>query len=253
MRLNYQLLQHDTQNKTPMVFIHGLFGSLSNLAMLARHYEKQHLIVQLDVRNHGLSAHTHVHNYIDMANDVLETLQDLNIEKFILVGHSMGAKVAMQVTALATEKVEKLVVLDMTPVTYIERHHDEIFQALFAVEKAHVASRTEAAKIMREYISEEMVIQFLLKSWNKGQWLFNVETLFKHYADILAWNSIPSVDVPSLFLRGEKSSYISTAQHFSAIQQQFSNAQIELIQDAGHWLHGEKTADVLEKMDPFLA
>lgn len=253
MRLNYQLLQHDTQDKTPIVFIHGLFGSLSNLAMLARHYEKQHLIVQIDVRNHGLSAHSDEHNYMQMAHDVLETLSDLNIEKFIVVGHSMGAKVAMQMTALTTEKVEKLVVLDMTPVAYTQRHHDEIFQALFAVEEAHVSSRVDAAKIMRDYISEEMVIQFLLKSWNKGQWLFNVKTLFNHYADILDWDVIPTIHTPTLFLRGENSSYISTSAHFSAIDQQFSNAQIDVIQGAGHWLHGEKTTDVLEKMDEFLA
>src|SRR5690606_12229378 len=161
MILNYQLQHHETSVLSPMVFIHGLFGSLSNLGVLARYFSEQRSVLQIDVRNHGLSAHSSDLNYQLMAEDVLETLSSLNIQKFI--------------------------VLDITPIQYHESHHTEIFKALFAVQQANVASRLEAAKIMREYIHEEMVIQFLLKSFNKGQWLFNVQALFDHYSDIMDW------------------------------------------------------------------
>ena len=123
---------------------------------------------------------------------------------------------------------------------------------MFAVQQAQVASRNEAAKIMREYIQEEMVIQFLLKSFNKGQWLFNVQALFDHYEDITAWNKIEKNELPALFLRGGNSSYISTPEHFEAINQQFAHAQVEVIESAGHWLHGEKTAEVLQHMQNFI-
>ena len=58
---------------------------------------------------------------------------------------------------------------------------------------------------MREYLNEEMVIQFLLKSFNKGKWLFNVQALFNHYQDILFWEDITPIDTPALFLRGGNS------------------------------------------------
>jgi esterase len=252
MRLNYQHQAHAT-NPITMVFIHGLFGSLSNLGMLARYYEKQYGILQIDVRNHGLSEHAEEHNYQCMAQDIVRLLQELKLEKTILVGHSMGGKIAMKIASIQPECVEKLVVLDMTPIVYLENHHAEIFQALFAVEQAKVISRIEAAKIMREFLTDEMVIQFLLKSFNKGQWLFNARSLFNNYQNILDWETfVQPVTVPSLFLRGGNSFYISKPEQFEAIHQQFSNAKIELIEDAGHWLHGEKTADVLEKMDQFL-
>lgn len=252
MILNYQLHHHETSTVSPMIFIHGLFGSLSNLGVLARHFSEQRTVIQIDVRNHGLSGHSSDINYQLMAEDVLETLSSLNVHKFVVVGHSMGGKIAMKLADLAREQTEKLVVLDITPIQYHENHHAEIFQALFAVQQANVASRLEAAKIMHKYIHEEMVIQFLLKSFNKGQWLFNVQALFDHYPDIMAWEKVEKINRPALFLRGGDSFYISKPEHFAAINEQFSQAKIEVIENTGHWLHGEKPDEVIKYMQAFL-
>lgn len=252
MVLNYQLHHHETSTVSPMIFIHGLFGSLSNLGILARHFSEQRTVIQIDVRNHGLSGHRSDINYQLMAEDVLETLSSLNVHKFVVVGHSMGGKIAMKLADLAREQTEKLVVLDITPIQYHENHHAEIFQALFAVQQANVASRLEAAKIMHKYIHEEMVIQFLLKSFNKGQWLFNVQSLFDHYPDIMAWEKVEKINQPALFLRGGDSFYISKPEHFAAINEQFSQAKIEVIENTGHWLHGEKPDEVIKHMQAFL-
>lgn len=252
MILNYQLHHHETSTVSPMLFIHGLFGSLSNLGVLARHFSEQRTVIQIDVRNHGLSGHSSDINYQLMAEDVLETLSSLNVHKFVVVGHSMGGKIAMKLADLAREQTEKLVVLDITPIQYHESHHAEIFKALFAVQQANVASRLEAAKIMRKYIHEEMVIQFLLKSFNKGQWLFNVQALFDHYPDIMAWEKVEKINRPALFLRGGDSFYISKPEHFAAINEQFSQAKIEVIENTGHWLHGEKPDEVIKHMQAFV-
>lgn len=252
MILNYQLHHHETSTVSPMLFIHGLFGSLSNLGVLARHFSEQRTVIQIDVRNHGLSGHSSDINYQLMAEDVLETLSSLNVHKFVVVGHSMGGKIAMKLADLAREQTEKLIVLDITAIQYHESHHAEIFKALFAVQQANVASRLEAAKIMRKYLHEEMVIQFLLKSFNKGQWLFNVQALFDHYPDIMAWEKVEKINRPALFLRGGDSFYISKPEHFAAINEQFSQAKIEVIENTGHWLHGEKPDEVIKYMQAFL-
>ena len=253
MILNHQIHHNEsTTEKTPLVFIHGLFGSLSNLGMLARAFYPSHPVIQLDVRNHGHSAHSATMNYAVMAQDILETLDALNIQKFSLIGHSMGGKIAMQLANSAAERLEQLVVLDMAPFAYQESHHDQIFKALFAVKNAQIESRQQATQIMREYLNEEMVIQFLMKSFNKGQWLFNVDALFHHYSEILGWNIIQPWQKEALFIRGGKSAYISKDEHFNAIKQQFPHAKIQVIDDAGHWLHAEKTQQVLDEMNQYL-
>ncbi|WP_296281947.1 alpha/beta fold hydrolase [uncultured Acinetobacter sp.] len=254
MLLNYQYDQATTSdNGSPtLVLIHGLFGSLSNLGMIARAFQEKFNILQVDVRNHGHSAHADDMNYESMATDVLETIDHLNIQQFIVIGHSMGGKIAMKLADLAPTRLQKLIVLDMTPFAYKENHHDQIFKALFAVEEAQVESRKDATEIMRQYLKEEMVIQFLLKSWSKGKWLFNVQVLFKDYPTILGWTDQSVNAVPTLFIRGGNSPYLSKPEHFEAIDKQFSNHQIQVVENAGHWLHAEKPTEVNELILAFI-
>ena len=253
MILNHQFHQNEQPRAKTLVFVHGLFGSLSNLGMLAREYYSSHNVLQVDVRNHGLSTHSNVMNYEAMAADLIETLDELNIEHFSLIGHSMGGKLVMKVTELAGDRLDQLVVLDITPIAYKENHHEQIFKALFAVQKAGIETRQQAIEIMREYLKEEMVIQFLLKSFSKGKWLFNVNALYENYAEILSWENIETWHKPALFIRGGNSPYVEKPEYIAAIQSQFSQAQIQTVADAGHWLHAEKTAQVLQIITQYLS
>lgn len=254
MLLNYQYdqAQSTSENQQTLVLIHGLFGSLSNLGIIARAFQEKFNILQLDVRNHGHSEHSVEMNYTLMASDVLETLDHLKIKTFVVVGHSMGGKIAMKLADFSQDRMLKMVVLDMTPYAYQENHHDQIFKALFAVENAQLESRKEATELMHHYLKEEMVIQFLLKSFNKGKWLFNVHALFNHYADILDWQNQSVNTVPALFIKGGDSPYISKLEHFDAIESQFSHSQVEIIQQVGHWLHAEKPAEVNQLISTFI-
>lgn len=252
MILNYQLQQTEQPSDLePIVLIHGLFGSLSNLGMLARAFD-QRTVIQLDVRNHGLSEHSEQMNYDLMAQDVLDTLNELNIQKFSLIGHSMGGKISMKVAEKAENRVVRLIVLDITPFAYQENHHEQIFKALFAVQEAAPQSRLQATEIMKQFVREDVVIQFLLKSFTQGKWRFNLNAIFAHYSEILSWNEISPYTSPVLFLRGGVSPYIHKPEHFEAIQQQFPNAEVKEILNAGHWLHAEKTNEVLLEIQNFL-
>ena len=253
MILNYQIEQSVEQSDLePIVLIHGLFGSLSNLGMLARGLNTKHTIIQVDVRNHGLSAHSDIMNYNVMAQDVLETLDHLDIDRFSVIGHSMGGKICMKLAAIASERIHKLVVLDISPFAYRESHHEQIFKALFAVQEASPPSRSQATAIMKQFIAEDAVIQFLLKSFNQGQWHFNLNAIFQNYAEVLAWKDIEPYPKSALFLRGGQSTYIQQPEHFEAIQQQFPNAVVKEIINAGHWLHAEKTSEVMLELSNYL-
>jgi esterase len=244
--------QQQPENRETLVLIHGLFGSLSNLGMLARAFQQSHDVIQIDVRNHGHSDHAEAMNYDVMAEDIIETLDSINVNQFSVIGHSMGGKIAMKLTEVAPQRLNKLIVLDIAPFHYQKDNHSEIFKALFAVREAQVTTRKEATEIMKNYIREDMVIQFLLKSFNKDGWLFNIDSLFNHYADIQAWTKLPIWDKSTLFIRGGNSPYIQKDQHISAIDEQFSDVQLETIPNAGHWLHAEKTSEVVAIIQQYL-
>lgn len=113
-------------NNSPIVLVHGLFGSLDNLGVLARDLVTDHEILQVDMRNHGLSGRSEEMTYAAMAQDLRDTLDANNIQKATLIGHSMGGKAVMALTALAPERISGLVVIDVAPVNYDVRRHDEI-------------------------------------------------------------------------------------------------------------------------------
>lgn len=253
MILNLEHRQPEQRSPhAPVLFIHGLFGSIGNLGVLARAFEQSHETIQVDVRNHGRSPRSGQVSYQDMAQDILDSLDHLGLDRFSVVGHSMGGKIAMTLASKAATRLDKLVVLDMAPYAYQENHHDTIFQALFAVQQAQVATRKQATEIMQQYIQENMVIQFLLKSWSQGQWLFNVDALHAHYADILSWQNQAAWPKPALFVRGGRSSYVTQDVQVAAVHSQFPQAQIETIDSAGHWLHAEQPAQVIALIQAYM-
>ena len=252
MKLNARLqtTQQSTSN-SPVVLIHGLFGSLDNLGVLARDLGQDRTLLQIDLRNHGQSPRSDVMNYPAMAQDVLETLDEYGFEKAIIIGHSMGGKVAMALTAIAPERIDKLVLIDIAPVDYRVRRHDEIFAAINAVSHAGAKTRQQAAALMREHIKEEGVIQFLLKSFAEGEWKFNVPVLWQQYEQIVGWQVIPAWNHPALFIRGGASPYVDET-HRDALLAQFPQARAHVIAGAGHWVHAEKPEAVLRAIHRFI-
>ncbi|MGL5603522.1 MAG: esterase [Silvania sp.] len=239
-------------NNSPIVLVHGLFGSLDNLGVLARDLVTDHALLQVDMRNHGQSPRSAQMTYADMAQDLLDTLDAHNIEKATLVGHSMGGKAVMALTALAPERIDGLVVIDVAPVDYAVRRHDEIFAAINAVTEAGVSTRQQAATVMREHLDEEGVVQFLLKSFVDGEWRFNVPALWDQYSNIVGWQPVPAWSHPALFIPGGNSPYVTEA-YRDALLAQFPRARAHVIAGAGHWVHAEKPDAVLRAIRRYLA
>ncbi len=239
-------------NNSPVVLVHGLFGSLDNLGVLARDLVTDHDILQVDMRNHGQSPRSSEMTYAAMAQDLLDTLDVHNIEKAVLIGHSMGGKAVMALTALAPERIAGLVVIDVAPVDYQVRRHDEIFAAINAVTDAAVTTRQQAAAIMRQHLDEEGVVQFLLKSFIDGAWRFDVPVLWDQYANIVGWQTVPVWPHPTLFICGGNSPYVTEA-YREALLAQFPQARAHVIAGAGHWVHAEKPDAVLRAIRRYLA
>ncbi|WWO99754.1 MAG: alpha/beta fold hydrolase [Candidatus Dasytiphilus stammeri] len=255
--MNLNFYQHsakkiDPKSTTPIVMIHGLFGDLSNLNTLARCLSDFRKIIQVDVRNHGSSKHNDEMNYIVMARDILETLDANRIDRIIIIGHSMGGKIAMTMTAIAPKRIEKIIVIDIAPVAYkIKQSYADIFTALNAVKDAKITSRQDAANLMRQYIHEHNIMNFLLKSFEHGKWRFNLPCLHKRYKEILDWQIVPSWSKPALFIRGEYSHYLDEV-YYNYVLNQFPKAHIHLIAGSGHWVHFDKFYQLLSIIRKFV-
>ena len=78
--------------------------------------------ILVDLRNHGESDHHSSMTYNEMADDVIKHLDKLKVEKFTLVGHSMGAKTAMHIATKLKDRVDGLIIVDAAP----KDHRDNV-------------------------------------------------------------------------------------------------------------------------------
>ena len=245
MKLNYR----EIGSGQPLIILHGLFGSSDNWQTQAKKFAVYFRVILVDLRNHGHSNWDPDTSYHAMASDIIELIHALNLEKIILIGHSMGGKVAMLTTQLNPKLIDKLIVVDMGIKGY-PPHHQHILEGIHAVKLDGVSSRSEADFELSKYIESEGVKQFLLKNlyWKeKGQlaWRMNVAVLEASMDQIL--EPIPETEVftPTLFIRGEFSNYILD-EDISDIENLFPDSQYITISQAGHWVHAEKPDEFVD-------
>lgn len=242
MLLNAKKYGEENQG-TPLLVFHGLFGMLDNWASFGKALAEEYAVHLIDLRNHGKSFHSDAMSHDDLAQDIAYYMDHFGMEKAHLLGHSLGGKAVMQFAIQFPQKVSKLIVADIAPKAY-PPHHQGIIKALQSVDFSAVNSRKEVEVVLSDYIREESVIQFLMKSlyWTENKrlsWRFNLQVLAEKYNDFVA-NAIRfgTFNGETLFVAGEKSHYILPQDHFS-IRQQFPHFELVTVPDAGHWLHAE--------------
>ncbi|WP_159714199.1 alpha/beta fold hydrolase [Blochmannia endosymbiont of Camponotus nipponensis] len=252
MQLNYRLRTLKTiYKKTPVILIHGLFGDLNNLRIIAESLAQHCYVVQVDLRNHGRSPHEQSMTYSIMAKDILDLLEQLSIKKCIIIGHSMGGKVAMKLCMLAPQRISKVIVIDIAPVKYNAHSHDDIFRAIEYINNSGVKSRDEAVRLMQQCSIDRTLILFLLKSFRKGSWIFNFSSIKNNYIYINDWDTYQTWWGPALFIKGALSSYLDDC-YLHDIYHQFPQAYIQKIPNAGHWVHWDNSIHVLNIIHKFI-
>lgn len=239
-----------------IILIHGLFGRLENLNMVAKALSESYRVTSVDVRNHGDSFHSELMDYPSMAKDIVVIMQHLAIESAIVLGHSMGGKIAMELALTYPERVDKLIVADIAPVEY-PPHHNQIIDGLKAIDLSSVKGRKDADKQLANYVDNLSVRQFLLGNLTSknGQFVFkcDIENIDKNYPNIMrTYQGSNTYSGPTLFIKGANSDYI-LPEHRAEIVRLFPQSRARVIQGAGHWLHAEKTIAFNRSVTSFLA
>ena len=243
-------------NNPTLVFLHGLLGSSRNWRSVAKALSQEYHTLCFDLPNHGKSFHQQSTSVQDMADALLLRLREMAIAKFIICGHSLGGKVAMRMARDQPNSIEKLVVVDIAPRDYPPEHHVPTLEALINIDLKKVSSRKEADLTLADKIPNWAFRQFLLTNIDQHDrqlsWLPNLYNLSSSI-ECLSSNPLKhetfSGDV--LFICGGKSGYVRS-EHHDKIQQFFPNADIKILEKAGHDVHVEDREGFLSLLQSFL-
>ncbi len=239
-----------------IIFLHGLFGDGKNLYPISRELENHYTCLLADQRNHGKSQHADDFSYSVLAADVKESVDDSGIGECIILGHSMGAKTAMEFALAYPEKTKALICMDSSPGRY-DMRYDNFVKSMNSMDLLNIRSREDAFKYLTSSGINASEARFLLKNlFREGKsyrWRINLHSLINNYENI--WAPIRdgrSYSGPVLFLKGRNSDFIKPADH-DLITELFPHASIKVIEEAGHWLHVDNPAQCVSEIMKFLS
>jgi esterase len=240
----------------PVILLHGLLGSKTNMAGIGKTLGEHHRVLALDLRNHGESFHHRTMTYQTMAADLGGFMDDHDIEQAAIVGHSMGGKCAMQYALSFPERVEKLAVVDIAPKRYVDPRWVKYIEAMLAIDLAALSSRKQADALLAEKIPSTIYRQFLLSNLTSSidstfEWKPYLHAILEARENIGAEISGPASQVEALFIRGEMSNYIED-QDLEPINDLFPRARLVTVPDIGHLVHIEARERFKELLVDFL-
>lgn len=196
----------------PVVLLHGLGRTRDDWTHITNVLAEEHWVLSQDARGHGASDYPGVYSFELMRDDLLAMLDDLEIARASIVGHSMGATVAYLFVESHPERVERLVIEDTPPPR---------------VEKTGFQSPPF--------------------DWPLGRML--TEQL--NNPDPAWWDDLATIRVPTLIVGGGSTSHVNGSE-LEEVANVIANCRLVTFEGAGHNVHGTMPDEFLGVVRPFL-
>jgi pimeloyl-ACP methyl ester carboxylesterase len=250
------LLRHKDQGhgSPALVFLHYFGGSSRAWAGVVSELEGEHRCIRPDLRGFGcfetgsdaeyteregnsrtpFSGNDKVNACIDdHVEDVLNLLHGLRCESYMLVGHSMGGKIAMALAARQPPGLQALVLLAPSPptpepMTQVQRRHSLAHQMSQAA--AETSARSDVAKALPKPLCAQVIEDrfcCMPSAWN---WWLTSGSLENISA------SMGRVRVPVSVLSGDMDRAIPSSVVASEVMTFIPQAVLSLLPDCGHLL-----------------
>lgn len=225
-------------------------------------------VLLADLRNHGDSPHNSDMSFEQMAADVTSLLDEQGIERAVLCGHSIGGKVAMATALLHPDRVERLMVLDMAPVSYEPSEPQweailSVVNAMRTVKLDSISSKRDADQMLARSVGDAGLRAFVLTNLMRTpdgnfRWRVNLDAIESSMPMLGKWEVAGQdpadlqYDSFTLFVGGGKSRFLRST-HLPAIEQSFSKFSLSTLREASHWVHADEPDALLLIASKFLA
>ena len=231
----------------PLVFVHGWTANRHRWDHQVAHFAEKRRVIRLDLRGHGESGGAGVRTIEELAADVLALLDHLEIERFVLVGHSMGGMISQTITLAHPERVERLVLVNSIGRMTYSRGRGLLMAVSTRVPfKLFVAANIQRA-FAPGYPREEIRSYIRASSATPRE---VVRTLYGAMRAFDVLDRLGEVSTPTLLVHGYHDIQLPVGQMLR-MAKAYQDAEVRIL-DAGHELPVEKPAELTATLDRFL-
>ncbi|MFD5633328.1 alpha/beta fold hydrolase [Streptomyces sp. NPDC127077] len=232
----------------PLVFIHGWTANRHRWDHQMDHFAQKRRVVRLDLRGHGESEGSGRRTVAELAGDVLAVLDHLELDRFVLVGHSMGGMIAQTLTLAHPERVERLVLVNsISRMTYSRGRG-----LLMAVSTKVPFKLFVAANIQRAFAPgypREKIREYISASADTPREV--VMTCYGAMRSFDVLDRLGEIRTPTLLIHGFHDIQLPVSQMLR-MAKAYPDAVVRIV-DAGHELPVEKPAELTAALDSFVA
>ena len=263
--LNFHYQEWGDPLATPVLMLHGFGVSGHMFDEFAQRMQKDYHLIALDQRGHGDSQWAKDGDYSRDAfvADVEAVRQALGLERFILIGHSMGGLNAVSYTTQHPQRVRALILVDVGPesaregvdnIVRFTRGPDDLEFDQF-VEMAHRFNQRRSIENIRERMRHR------LKPSENGKFTWKFDSRFRQQDNGLkigselsndeTWQLFRQVSVPTLLIRGAESDVL-TKDVAARAEREMQHARLVVVPNAGHSVPGDNPDDFTAAVRTFL-
>ncbi|MEO1303495.1 MAG: alpha/beta hydrolase [Pseudomonadota bacterium] len=275
-RLTLSFVDWGDRDKPPLVLVHGGRDQKRSWDRVARQLSMSYRVFAYDLRGHGQSDWVSDGGYgvMDHVYDLASLIDHLGLDRFTLMGHSLGGNIALRYAGLFPEQIERLVAIEglgPSPRMLEERKAHPITQRLRQwIEQRRLVSERQprimddlAAAQARMQAAYSHLPEDLIHHLTKTGIKTNSDGTVSWAYDPAGFGGSPSdipyeeqthlwsqITCPTWLVYGA-TSWASNPAEDGRIEP-FQNASVSVISDAGHWLHHDQFDDFMGQLEVFL-
>ncbi|MDB9373788.1 2-succinyl-6-hydroxy-2,4-cyclohexadiene-1-carboxylate synthase [Nodularia sphaerocarpa] len=260
--VHYSLINNS--NKPVILFLHGFMGNIHEFDEAIKILAEEFSFLTLDLPGHGKTQVLGGDEYYTMANTanaLINLLDELKINQCFLVGYSMGGRLALYLTLHFPERFAKVILESASPglATEIERLARIKNDAQIARKLARSITKSDFATFLQNWYNQpifgaiknhpnfEIILESRLQN-NPIELTKSLQFMGTGNQPSL-WNKLNQNTTPLLLLTGEHDKKFIDIN--TEIAQKCQIAQLKVINQAGHNIHLENTAEFVKNIRDF--
>ncbi len=236
----------------PFVLVHGFLGSSQMWEPQIEYFKKNYRVITPDLPGFGKSNKSESYNSItSMAQIIIECLKKKKVEKFYLLGHSMGGMIVQEIVNIVGNQVSKLICYGTGPIGEVPGRFETMDQSKEKLQKEGL--KITSHRIAKTWFVREEKAKYFYLCLDAGR-STNLESANNALLAMQNWNGLKklkNIKNQTLIIWGDQDKSYNFDQA-DVLNQNIKNSELKIFKGCSHNTHLEKPDEFNDYVEKFL-